>query len=337
MKSLLPYWNLRSDGWEHCEYVGITKDLNAMLQSQYKKFGPEKVAYVRALSFAYPQKTAMQEISNSWRALVTSSTIGDDEEWSQITLTQDQLLTTDIKEPTATTPTTDVFDDIAAQLDKLDASRRDEVLQTIAYDDDDDDDDDEETEFYSKDLTQTEETREEDIVSPFTEEVATTSTTTDKLEFNKESVDQILNEIRPYLISDGGNVSVQRVEEDTQNVYLVLEGACGSCPSSTVTMQMGITRVLKENFPNLGEVIQVEENEDSTEGGPTNELNIEAVQAELKRITPAITAMGGIVEIINVDPLGVVELKFRGSTKIQQGLELAILSVPLVKHVKFTN
>ena len=332
----------RSDGWEHCEYVGITKDLNAMLQSQYTKFGSEKVAYVRALSFAYPQKTAMQEISNSWRALVPT-TIGNDDEWSQITLTQDELLTTEIKEPTTATPppitTTDVFDDIAAQLEKLDESRRDEVLQTIAYEDDDDDDDDdeEETEFYSKDLTPTEETKEEDIVSPFTEEVETTSTTTDKLEFNKESVDQILNEIRPYLISDGGNVSVQRVEEDTQNVYLVLEGACGSCPSSTVTMQMGITRVLKENFPNLGEVVQVEENEGSTEGGSPNELNIEAVQAELKRITPAITAMGGVVEIINVDPLGVVELKFRGSTKIQQGLELAILSVPLVKHVKFTN
>ncbi|OEU15395.1 nitrogen-fixing NifU-like protein, partial [Fragilariopsis cylindrus CCMP1102] len=73
-----------------------------------------------------------------------------------------------------------------------------------------------------------------------------------------ENVDSVLDEIRPYLISDGGNVSVERVDEETKNVYLVLEGACGSCPSSTVTMQMGIERVLKENFVDLGEVLQVE-------------------------------------------------------------------------------
>ncbi|EED92106.1 predicted protein, partial [Thalassiosira pseudonana CCMP1335] len=65
--------------------------------------------------------------------------------------------------------------------------------------------------------------------------------------------------VRPYLISDGGNVSVQNVDAGTGNVYLLLEGACGSCASSTVTMKMGIERVLKEKFEDkLGEVIQVD-------------------------------------------------------------------------------
>lgn len=69
----------------------------------------------------------------------------------------------------------------------------------------------------------------------------------------------------------------------------------------------------------------------------SNGLTEEAIMTELKRIGPAITAMGGNVEIVSVDPIGVVELKFRGSTKIQQGLELAIRDVPLVKHVKFVQ
>ena len=48
----------------------------------------------------------------------------------------------------------------------------------------------------------------------------------------------MLDEVRPYLMADGGNVSV--IEIDGLVVRLRLEGACGSCPSSTTTMRMGI-------------------------------------------------------------------------------------------------
>lgn len=97
-------------------------------------------------------------------------------------------------------------------------------------------------------------------------------------------------------------------------------------------MQMGIERVLKENFPDLGEVVQVEN--PNAKPDPT-ELTWEAVEAEVNRIKPAIIAMGGVVKIKSVDPIGVVELEFRGGNKVKQGLELAIQDVPYVKHVKF--
>jgi NFU1 iron-sulfur cluster scaffold homolog, mitochondrial len=105
----------------------------------------------------------------------------------------------------------------------------------------------------------------------------------------------------------------------------------GSCPSSTVTMKMGIERVLKENFPNV-EVVQVEEESDK----PT-ELTYEAIEEEIKRIRPAITAMGGMIEIILVDPIGEVTLSFRGANKVRQGLEMALLDVPFCKHIKFVS
>ena len=152
----------------------------------------------------------------------------------------------------------------------------------------------------------------------------------DALVFNKGNVDKVLDEVRPYLINDGGNVSVERVDEDTRSVYLKLEGACGSCPSSTVTMQMGIERVLKENFENLGEVLQVEDEEEK----PT-ELTYQVVEQEVNRIKGAIIAMGGMVEIVSVDADGLVELKFRGANKVRQGLELAIMDIDFVKEVRF--
>ena len=200
-------------------------------------------------------------------------------------------------------------------------------------DDDDFDDDDDDDDVYDITKDSGSELTKKEVVSPFAEDTSV-ETSEDSLEFNEENVDKVLEEVRPYLISDGGNVSINRIDKETRNVYLVLEGACGSCPSSTVTMQMGIERVLKENFPDLGGVHQVDPESD---GSAPTELTLEAVQAEVNRLAPALTAMGGVVRIESVDPIGVVKIKFRGSNKIQKGLELALLDVPFVKHVEFVN
>lgn len=75
------------------------------------------------------------------------------------------------------------------------------------------------------------------------------------MELTLENVETVLDEMRPYLISDGGNVEV--VELDGPIVKLRLQGACGSCPSSTMTLRMGIERRLKELIPEIGEVEQI--------------------------------------------------------------------------------
>jgi Fe-S cluster biogenesis protein NfuA len=56
----------------------------------------------------------------------------------------------------------------------------------------------------------------------------------------------------------------------------------------------------------------------------------------VNRIKPAILAMGGVVRIVSVDAdTGVVQLNFRGASRVQQGLELAIRDLPLVNAVQF--
>ena len=79
--------------------------------------------------------------------------------------------------------------------------------------------------------------------------------------FTVDNVDTVLDQVRPYLISDGGNVAVISVDEASKGVKLHLQGACGSCPSSTVTMKMGIERVLREAWPDLGAVTQADDEE----------------------------------------------------------------------------
>jgi Fe-S cluster biogenesis protein NfuA len=75
------------------------------------------------------------------------------------------------------------------------------------------------------------------------------------MELTNDNVEKVLDELRPYLMSDGGNVEL--VEIDGPIVKLRLQGACGSCPSSTMTLKMGIERRLREFIPEIVEVEQV--------------------------------------------------------------------------------
>jgi len=70
----------------------------------------------------------------------------------------------------------------------------------------------------------------------------------------KEKVEKVLNEIRPMLIRDGGNVEL--VSIDGGVVKVRLQGACAGCPMSQMTLRNGIEKVLKDKIP---EVIAVEQ------------------------------------------------------------------------------
>jgi Fe-S cluster biogenesis protein NfuA len=71
---------------------------------------------------------------------------------------------------------------------------------------------------------------------------------------DKEKVNEVLDKIRPSIQADGGDVELIDIRPD--NVVVVrLKGACGSCPMSTLTLKAGIERILKENIPDVVEVI----------------------------------------------------------------------------------
>ncbi|MEQ1568142.1 MAG: NifU family protein [Myxococcota bacterium] len=62
--------------------------------------------------------------------------------------------------------------------------------------------------------------------------------------------------VRPALQSDGGDITLIKVENN--DVYVALRGACETCPSSIVTMQDGIARLLAEEFPQFGQLVRVD-------------------------------------------------------------------------------
>jgi len=72
----------------------------------------------------------------------------------------------------------------------------------------------------------------------------------------EEQVQEVLGKLRPFLLRDGGDVELVNVDEDGI-VRVRLMGACGSCPSSTITLKAGIERALLEEIPGFTELEQV--------------------------------------------------------------------------------
>jgi len=72
----------------------------------------------------------------------------------------------------------------------------------------------------------------------------------------KEKVEKALEQVRPMLQADGGNVELVEVTPDGV-VKLKLTGACGCCPMSQMTLKMGIERILKQQVPEIKEVMSI--------------------------------------------------------------------------------
>ncbi|MFC2045501.1 NifU family protein [Chloroflexota bacterium] len=72
----------------------------------------------------------------------------------------------------------------------------------------------------------------------------------------KEKVEAVLAQVRPVLQGDGGDVELVEVSDDGV-VKLKLKGACAGCPMSTMTLRNGIEKVLKDQVPEVKEVVAV--------------------------------------------------------------------------------
>ena len=76
----------------------------------------------------------------------------------------------------------------------------------------------------------------------------------------KESVLKALDEIRPFLSSDGGDISLVGIEEN-RRVKVQLHGACVSCSVNQMTMKTGVEMTIKKYAPQIQEVISIEASE----------------------------------------------------------------------------
>jgi len=77
-------------------------------------------------------------------------------------------------------------------------------------------------------------------------------------ELLEKRVKNIIEQVRPYLQQDGGDVNFVELTDDMV-VMVELTGACGSCPYSTMTLKNGIETVMKKSIPEIKAVEQVKD------------------------------------------------------------------------------
>ena len=73
----------------------------------------------------------------------------------------------------------------------------------------------------------------------------------------KEKVENALEEIRPFLKNDGGDISLIEIKNNTVKVRL--EGACTSCSVNQMTLKTGVEMTIKKHVPEIEKVVSVQE------------------------------------------------------------------------------
>jgi len=153
----------------------------------------------------------------------------------------------------------------------------------------------------------------------------------EELELTSENVEIVLDEVRPYLVADGGNCSFISLESGI--VTIALEGNCGSCPSTMVTLKYGIEKRLKMRIPG---VLEVKEQVKDLGEAPT----WEAVETVLESIRPYLTGWGGAsIVCMDVDE-GIVSLLMEGDAAQNPSVRAQVVqrirqNIPLTRSVDF--
>ena len=74
----------------------------------------------------------------------------------------------------------------------------------------------------------------------------------------KINVEKALAEIRPFLESDGGNISLVSIEENDRLVKVQLEGACVGCSVNQMTLKSGVEMTIKKYVPQIENVVNID-------------------------------------------------------------------------------
>lgn len=70
----------------------------------------------------------------------------------------------------------------------------------------------------------------------------------------EQRIKDTIQKVRPYLVADGGDIELKAITDDL-TVKVELQGACGTCPFSLLTLKNGVEQALKKEIPEIKEVV----------------------------------------------------------------------------------
>ena len=308
------------------QYVSYSRNITLSVKSILEKVGDERCAFVRNMVFAnaaMQTRQAMEKQKQNWideNGTVPPGNGIEKESW-EIGFTQSAMSESEKV----------LYDDqkskmVAAmgQTESVPAGatgeKRREQLKSAVEGGDWSQVIEEQTQATIDPPTMEEDTSSQPVTTPFVQAQVhrTISSSNEKIPvMTKEAVDKALDDVRPYLIADGGDVQVLEVDSDGR-ILLQLQGACGTCAASSSTMKMGIERCLIATFGDqVKEVIEV--------GGATAQAlaTVASVDAHINGLRGAIGAYGGSVTVSAVDP-PICSIDYVGPKPLAYGLVAAL-------------
>lgn len=74
----------------------------------------------------------------------------------------------------------------------------------------------------------------------------------------RQNVEKALEEIRPFLQSDGGDITLLSIEENDTLVKVQLQGACVGCSVNQMTLKSGVEMTIKKHVPQIEKVLNIQ-------------------------------------------------------------------------------
>ncbi|CAM9833168.1 unnamed protein product, partial [Phaeothamnion confervicola] len=252
---------------DEVKFVGLSRNVALSLGAHLKNEGPQSVDRIRVHSYRFPRREEMERLRDEWIAACPQAPRGNaaGTEWmasireaGTAAMTDEQRRAYEenkLKMRRAMADTT-LIDELE-QMSSEDIHMREAMLKMAVEGDDwsavinaqtsatvDQQRGAATTDAPVADAASADAIASGAVVSPFAGGAAELPGSAPApseckgLEFTMENVDRVLDEVRPYLIADGGNCRVVGVDAEAMTVSLALQGACGSCPSSTMTMKV---------------------------------------------------------------------------------------------------
>jgi len=311
------------------QFIGISRDVCFSLKAHREALSEKDVAWVKLKTWDFPKRKEMEQFQEEWitelgfRPPGNVASSKESQLWAKSIREAAQFVSNDT-EPERMS----VYEEKKFKLRKAMADpslideesreifERDPTIQAVT-----------EGDWSQVIKQQTSQVAQNTVTSPFESVdvaskdglngVSDSRVAENLIPVTVENVHHALDEVRPYLEADGGNVKVLSVDAE-RNVVLLLQGACGSCPSSTATMKLGIERILRQRFPNIGEITA-----QSDVSSNTRTPLKERCEKVIEEIKPAIVGLGGSISINLVEDNRVFIL-YQGPDKIKSGVEMAL-------------
>jgi Fe-S cluster biogenesis protein NfuA len=308
------------------QYVSYSRNITLSVRSIAEKVGDEKCAFVRNMVFAnaaMQTRQAMEKQKQNWideNGTVPPGNGIDKESWeigfAQSAMSESEKVLYDDQKSKMVAAMGQTESGAASAT----GQQRREKLKSAVEGGDWSQVIEEQTQATIDPPGMEDDTSSQPVTTPFVQAQVhrTISSSNEEMPvMTKEAVDKALDDVRPYLIADGGDVQVLEVDSDGR-ILLQLQGACGSCAASSSTMKMGIERCLIATFGDqVKEVIEV--------GGATSQTiaTVASVDAHINGLRGAIGAYGGSVTVSAVDP-PVCSIDYVGPKPLAYGLVAAL-------------